>query len=190
MSKMASSRRTVPAILFVLLLGGWSPIAMSQQAPDGKPEGGLVLVEDGIAKSVIVADGAQSASEQWAVEELQKHIEEMSGAKLAVVAPDKAPAGQTLIVIGNKTAAKVCPDVKLDGLGPEGFLIQSSAGRLVIAGGEKRGTLYGVYTLLESLGVRWWSPKETFVPRNKTVTVRSMDLRETPPLEYREVMYG
>jgi len=189
----ATRTSVVAALAFVIALPAGRACAQSPLAAPAAQPTGLVLVEEGAAKSVIVADPAVSPSEQWAVSELQTHLEQISGAKLGTLAPDDLPRVRLaggMIVVGARTAAKVAPEVKLDGLGDEGFVIKVAGNRLIVAGGEKRGTLYGVYALLERLGVRWWTPTETFVPRAKTVTVPAMDLREVPRLEYRETMYG
>ena len=53
-----------------------------------------------------------------------------------------------------------------------------------------RGTLYGVYRLLETLGVRWFMPGEfgQRVPRSKTLTFRG-EIRENPHFVSRTVGY-
>ena len=166
--------------------------ACAQGPSPARDAGGLVLVEDGKPTATIVAFPDLSASEQFAVEELRTFVRRITGAGLPIVTPDKAPAGKsgTTIVIGNRTVAHRHPDIDLAGLGDEGFVIKTVGDQLVIAGGEKRGTLYGVYTFLESLGCRWWYPGESTIPTMKTIRVEATDRREVPRLEYRDVLYG
>ena len=43
----------------------------------------------------------------------------------------------------------------------EAFTVQNSDDRLVIAGADKRGTIYGIYDLSEKMGVSPWECKCT-----------------------------
>src|SRR5262249_15681016 len=59
-----------------------------------------------------------------------------------------------------------------------------------IAGGRPRGTLYGVYALLEEkLGVRWFTPEIEHVPEQKHLTLGALDETHIPVLDYREVYW-
>ncbi|NLF30580.1 MAG: DUF4838 domain-containing protein [Planctomycetes bacterium] len=149
----------------------------------------LTLVTAGASDYVIVRSGDASASEQWAVTELVDHLKQMTGVELPV-RDAAAPLPAKAIVIGGSPAAALGVTIDADGLGDDGFIIRTVGDRLVIAGGPRRGTLYGVYTFLESLGVRWWAPNETTVPTRPTVTVGDLDIRQVPVLEYRDFMYG
>lgn len=81
-------------------------------------------------------------------------------------------------------------------LGHDGFIIEvvknraaGQGGDIYIYGTRPRGTMYGVYTLLESLGVRWWTPTVTHIPQRRDVAVEVGRTEETPRLEYRDMMY-
>ncbi len=57
------------------------------------------------------------------------------------------------------TCGEMAPELDLAGLGQEGYWLLTRGNCLVIAGGPPRGTLYGVYGLLEDhLGCRWFTP--------------------------------
>jgi len=51
----------------------------------------------------------------------------------------------------------------------------------------ERGTLYGAYHFLETLGVRWFFPGErgTVIPDKPNLTIDAMDLREEPHFAFR-----
>ena len=49
--------------------------------------------------------------------------------------------------------------------------------------------MYGVYTLIEAQGVRWWTPTVTYIPKTDTIAVNAGRIEETPRLEYRDMMY-
>jgi len=173
--------RMVPAGLLLVV-----PLAAgAQEAP-------LALVEDGKARSAILAAPTISVSERFAVQELQSFLEQISGPKLPVCQPGQSPEGgepAVWIVIGRSTAEARHPGLGLAELGTEGFVIKTAGNDLVIAGGDKRGTLYGVYTFLESLGCRWWSDDASTIPRLTTLRIPVTDRREVPKLVYRDLLY-
>jgi len=65
------------------------------------------------------------------------------------------------------------------------------AGNLVLAGHEKRGCLYAVYSFLQDVvGVRWWAPGETFVPKKPTLVVADdLAVSYAPQLISREMYH-
>jgi hypothetical protein len=115
----------------------------------------------------------------------------MSGARLAIV-DDAQPAGAREIVLGaaNARLAGRADVPGADKLGAEGFWLKTEPGRVIVAGGRPRGTLYGVYALLEEqLGVRWWTADAESVPQRRRVVVPPLDQVQTPAFEYREVFW-
>ncbi|NPV47956.1 MAG: DUF4838 domain-containing protein [Armatimonadetes bacterium] len=158
----------------------------------GAQEPPLTLVEGGEVRSAIVAAAGISVAERFAVQELQSFIEQMSGGKLPVCEPGQKPPGaepEACIVVGKSTVQALNPEVDLDVLGAEGFVIRTVGRDLIIAGSETRGTLYGVYSFLQSLGCRWWSDDASTIPALRTIRVPATDRQETPKLVYREVLY-
>ena len=82
-------------------------------------------------------------------------------------------------------------DLAHQDLGDEGFLIQTIGESLIIAGGRRRGTLYGVYTFLEDyLGCRWFSPKVSRIPQAPVIEIGPIERRDKPILEWREPRCG
>ena len=149
--------------------------------------GELVLAENGkSAYSIVVADKA-SPSTQYAAAELQKYLEDMTGAKLAIVS-DQQPAGPKEIVLGDNAhfqALKTGIDVAA--LGKEGYVIRTVGDHLAIVGGSLRGNMYGVYGLLEDhLGCRWFTPDCSRIPKTPKLVLGAIDDRQVPAMEYRE----
>lgn len=155
-----------------------------------RTEAEVTIVRDGRPLARIVLSALASPSEKWAAEELADHVKQMSGAELGIVTEsDTVP--QAAVILGDGPAARMLGvKINTDQLGPDGFTIKTVANRVIIAGGRQRGTMYGVYTLLESLGCRWWYPGESTVPELKTVVLPDMHLTETPALKYRDFLYG
>ena len=78
-------------------------------------------------------------------------------------------------------------NVDFKSLGPEGYVIRTVGERLVIAGGQLRGNMYGVYGFLEDhLGCRWFAPGVSRIPKSPRLAVGPIDDRQVPALEYRE----
>ena len=148
----------------------------------------FTLVENGKSDYVIVVGDKASESEKFAAEELQSHIEKMSGAKLPIVNQAPAPNAKAILLGQDLYPVKDAPDWRT--LGDDGFVLSVlDNGTVVIAGGRRRGTLYGAYTLLEKLGVRWWTPTETYIPQMKTIRIAPFSLTQKPILEYRDMLY-
>lgn len=72
-------------------------------------------------------------------------------------------------------------------LSNEEFIIKTFGTKLFIVGGQPRGTMYGVYHLLQdTCGVRWWTPWATTIPSNPNLTIPTLDKRQKPAFESRD----
>ena len=105
-------------------------------------------------------------AESNAVRELAGTLEKITGATFVVQAAtgrQRAEAGHHR---GAGAAARALfPEVALDKLGAEELVMKVKGGRLLLAGGRPRGTVYAVNRFLqEQCGVRWWTPWATNIP--------------------------
>ncbi|HZT30682.1 MAG TPA: DUF4838 domain-containing protein [Bryobacteraceae bacterium] len=148
--------------------------------------GQIRLVEGGKSSYSIVVGRDASPSERRGAAELQRYVEEMSGARLPVVSGDQSPRGPLVLVGNSRALERAGVRIPLDTLGPEGFALKTAGENLVIAGGRQRGTMYGVYTLLDKLGCRWFTPEVSRIPKQRTITVGPLDEIQKPAFEYRE----
>jgi hypothetical protein len=147
----------------------------------------LVLADKGqSAYRIVLADDA-SPSTKHGAEELQTFLQQISGAKLPIVS-DREPTGQREIILGDNAHLQELPEkIDLGTLGAEGYVIRTVGDHLVIAGGDLRGNLYGVYGLLEEhLGCRWFAPGVSRIPKHERLAVGEINDRQVPVLEYRE----
>lgn len=168
------------ALLVPALLVGCATFA-PKKAP-------MAIAQDGQALCRIVVAPDAPASTQYAAQELQRFLGEITGARFDVV-PDTEPIQKGEIVVGpNRHFRKISRGrIDLDGLGGEGYVLRSTGSHLLIAGNEPRGTLYGVYGLLEDhLGCRWFTPAVSRIPKQTRLAVPALDERTVPALEYRE----
>jgi Domain of unknown function (DUF4838)/Glycosyl hydrolase family 67 N-terminus len=146
----------------------------------------LKLVQEGKSTYSIVISTDASPSEKHGAQELQKFLEEMSGARLPVVT-DAQTARGNLVLVGNSKLLKA--SIPFDSLGPEGFALKTDGKNLIIAGGRQRGTMYGVYTFLEKLGCRWFTSDVSRIPKIRTITAGPLDETQKPAFEYREPFF-
>jgi hypothetical protein len=151
------------------------------------PAADLILTDSGKSDFRIVIAADAGPSTQYAANELQSFLKQISDAELPIVT-DREPASGHEIVLGQSGHLKaLATAIDFKKLGDEGYVIRTVGPHLVIAGGAKRGNLYGVYGLLEDhLGCRWFSAEVSRIPRMRRVVVRTLEETKIPVLEYRE----
>jgi hypothetical protein len=138
----------------------------------------------------IVISANALPSEKYAAEELRTYLQKITGVALPVVT-DAEPGGRKEILLGNvRQLTDLKRKVDFAALGEEGFHLRTEGSRLLIAGGGPRGTLYGVYALLEEhLGVRWFTPEVETVPRTNRLILPALDFMFVPRLQSRDVFW-
>jgi len=149
----------------------------------------LTLVENGKSTYSICLSSQASPSEKRGAAELQKFLGEMSGAQLPVITDTAKPKGNLILVGRGKLTDKMKLSIDYAKLGDEGFALKTSGKHLVIVGGRQRGTMYGVYTLLDKLGCRWFTREVSRIPKTPTIRVPVLDEAQTPAFEYREPFF-
>jgi hypothetical protein len=138
--------------------------------------------------SIVIASNALP-SERYAASELQQYLEKICGARLPITT--NATKTRHEILVGDSAQLRsLGGPIDWRKLGTDGFVLRTVGQRLIIAGGKPRGTLYGVYSLLEDkLGVRWFTPEVETVPRLPRLTLARLNETNVPALEYREVFW-
>lgn len=137
---------------------------------------------------IVVADDAPAPTRR-AAEELQRFLGEISDSVYPIVS-DRERSREGDIVLGvNAQTKQHIREAEVAALGSEGYILRADKGRLYIAGGEPRGTLYGAYALLEEfLGCRWFTPEVSRIPKVASIAIptRELSITHIPALEYRE----
>ena len=148
------------------------------------------------AYTIVVPEKA-SPSQRYAAEELRDFTEKTTGVKLTIVT-DAAPLPTKAILLGETrwTAGLTgCGD----GASPsrddggvvattDGFRLVARPPHLLVVGAPDRGTLYGVYELLERFaGCRWYSSWCSKIPRlDRFAVPAALDDTQVPALMMRE----
>jgi hypothetical protein len=162
-------------------------LAVAAQSPP-KPAP-VVLADHGRSDFTIVIAKDAAPPVRYAAEELQRWLAEITGAQLAVATDDHAAPPHALLVGGSKATKALGLGERLAQLREEQYLLHRDGGRLVIAGGGSRGTLYGVYGLLQDhLGCRWFTPAVSRIPRRERLELPEVDQTRAPAFEYRDVL--
>ncbi len=146
----------------------------------------LALAKEGKSDYSILVAEAAPPSEEHAALELQKFLEEITGARLAIVTDAEEAMGKLVLLGDSKAMRKLAPDITFDKLGGEDFVLRTAGDHLIIAGGKPRGTMYGVYGLLDRLGCRWFTPEVSVIPNKPTLSVYPLNETHRPAFEYRD----
>ena len=152
--------------------------------------GGRVrLAEGGRALCSIVVPPDALELEQLAARELADHLEQVVGDRPPVV--DAATEGTRILVGRSPDIEQMVADVDLAALGTDGILMRTVGDDLVLSGGRPRGVLFAVFTFLQDIvGVRWWAPDATHVPREPSLAIDRLDVAYRPPFDLRHFRTG
>ncbi len=147
----------------------------------------MQIASDGTARCVIVTQPGATPAEHTAAEELSSMLKQITGATFETrELTDNAP--ESAIIVGpGPLAAKFFPEVDLSKFGGEEYVIRTQGGRLLLAGGRPRGTLYAVCRFLQDeLGVRYYAPWSTHIPKRSSLSLGRLNSRGKPAFEYRD----
>ena len=156
-------------------------------------------------KAFCIADGGKTAKiyvspEDWegvirAAKDLEDDIFKVSGTKAEIIEGNQ-PAEKFVIIgtIGKSPLIdKMVSENKLDVSTIKGqwesFIIQTVGENLVVAGSDKRGTIYGIYDISEKIGVSpwyWWAD----VPARKSTSLyvkAGKYVQPSPKVKYRGI---
>jgi len=192
-------------LLFLLLTG----LALPAQALDGtsyvtakKQKGSFPLETNGKAAPLY------ASAQDWpgvvrAAKDLQADINRVTSVT-PTLTTDKAPTGKEVVLIGtigkSPLIDQLVRDKKLDVSGVAGkweVFVEQIVEKpmpgvdraLVIAGSDKRGTIYGIYDLSEQMGVSpwyWWADVPT--PHQKALYVSAgRHTQGEPKVKYRGI---
>jgi hypothetical protein len=154
-------------------------------------KGRSVIVENGTSSYSIVIPEKAKPWEQYAAEELSKYIEKMSGAKLPVVV-DNSRESEYEFILGASNKRLKSMDIKFDSKkwGVNGFTLKTKDRKIIIAGGNPRGVIYGVLDVLDKWGIRFFNEDITRIPEHKTLILSNLDETVKPSFSIRDISIG
>lgn len=166
---------------FIIILCSVLICAMSTMASN-------VLFKNGKSKYQIAISAEASSSEQTAAKELQAYIKQIGGVELPITNLLNSNGPKIFVGYNDRVSQLVGKqDITPD---YEGFTYCNKGKHLIIYGGSKRGTMYGVFSFLEDqFGVRWYTPNCTKVPKLKKWDFVTLHHSEEPAIQYRYSNY-
>jgi hypothetical protein len=147
-----------------------------------------VLARDGKALYQIALANDAIPAEKTAAEQLQKYLQQVTGAPFTIRLEGDVAATAPQILVGTGTRVKkLLPQQDWSALGHDGIVVKTSGKSLILAGGRPRGSLYAVFQFLEDAAeCRWWTPAAATIPQRRTLSVAPQNTIYTPPFPYRE----
>lgn len=134
----------------------------------------ITLVKKGKSKYSIVLAADANANEQRAASLLQEYIFKIAGCKIPIADS-----------ISNYSLTIRC-NLLINN--PDGFSIKTAGENIYIEGGNKKGCVYAVITLLEKyLGCNYYSPTFKNIPTRKNIVLPDINLSDEPKNDCRIV---
>lgn len=155
----------------------------------------VVLWSEGTTNFDIIVGKEASPSEHTAARELSVYLEKVSGLKYPireVTAHEDVEGDEILrqsvkkhLCVGYISCSMIHKGCSHYSADDESFEIVEYDGNILINGGQKRGTLYAVYTLLEDqVGIHWYTPSYTHIPSRTSCSLRDTGYN-SPCVPYR-----
>ena len=193
-----SYRHTVQTIAFgAALFAAIFTTGFTQAAPP-RPSGPILVASGGHVRVSIVLGERPTESYQYAAAELAKYLKNLSGAEVAIIKDAEVasrPSQEAMVVVGGidvgKTAREAAGALHMNfsGLKPDGFLIKTGKLRnravVVVAGNDGASTMYGVYELIERLGVTFRLTGDIIPKPKDPLLIPSLDVRMEPAMPRR-----
>jgi hypothetical protein len=181
--------RALPIALCVALAGSTPGLAQAAPLTASFSTSMISLVENGNARAVIILNANAADDEKLAAQELQSYLQKISGAN--VIISQTAGENRLPIFIGDAGATPQLLSA-IKGKDPASFVLKADDGGVRVVGSTPEGTRFGVYELLEQLGVRWFMPGElgTVVPQSKTISIRAQQTVQVPSFRGRWMNAG
>ncbi len=153
-------------------------------------ETGIVLTQDGTSRYSIVLPSAATEYEERAAQVLQNYLLQIAGTPLPIIKANVHRSRYEILLGQNERLDELSLGINLNSLKSDGFIIRTDSMRLIIAGGNEKGTLYGVYTFLEKyLGCRMYSPKVKVIPQQERIALGTINDMQVPVIGFRDTHY-
>ena len=196
---MNLQRQLILAVLVVLPFAGW---ASGLTVTDSPGAGDYVLASGGTTPAIL-AENSENRAVLWAAGDLAMDFERVTGVKPSVVS-SSASSSKIGVIVGTIGSSAIIDQLAASGKlttngisgGWESYVLQlvknplpGVDAALVIAGSDRRGTIFGIYQLSEMIGVSpwyWWA--DVPVAHKDTLAIHGDLLTQGPPaVKYRGI---
>ena len=161
------------------------------------PSPTYAMVDNGVAKAVIVIPDQPIPIEEYAARELQYHIQESTAVTLSIVQESAVRPQDMLPVYIGHTQAALDLGMDLGALGPRSYAIRTEPDGIFIAGHDEAGsaldltkdagTLFGVYALIRNdMGAKWLWPGKLGeeIPQHQSIAIPHYNVVEQAQLQH------
>jgi hypothetical protein len=150
----------------------------------------IVLTDNNTSRYTILIPSHATTYEQRAADVLQNYLMQISGAALPIITAGKHRSPYEIVLGQNERIDELNTGINYQVLKEDGFVIKTDSSRLIIAGGNEKGTLYGVYSFLEKyLGCRMYTPTVKIIPSNSHITLGKINNQQVPLIGFRDTHY-
>ncbi|MGC4102413.1 glycosyl hydrolase 115 family protein [Ferruginibacter sp.] len=167
-----------------------TPLQYIQQV---KSTGAFTIVADGRATTIFI-DPSDDKAVIRAAKDLGDDIKKVSGIPAEITTGNPQPSSIIIGTIGkSKLIDRLIAQKKINIADIKGkwesFLIQTVDGNLIVAGSDRRGTIYGIYDISEKIGVSpWYFWADAPVKKSKALFVKAGRYIQDPPkVKYRGI---
>ena len=161
------------------------------------------LFENGVPRAAVVVGADADEFHRFVAEELQAHLERLSGGRLPIVTDAELPLDlehgpATLILVGGPDANAAVRRLADQGAvdftvlqAEGGYLLKTVAldghAAIVAGGNDPAGTMYAAYELLERLGIVFQLSNDVVPERKPTLDLPELDVAVNPARKFRGV---
>ncbi len=170
-----------------LVAAGVTFLPHSVLAAAAKPEAGTPISLKSLAAYQIIVPDQANPTEQRAAEKLQHYLNGLSHKDLALKKEADYKSGPAFFIGQTRYANTRKIDLKT--LKEDGFALHPAGKNLVIAGGTGKGTLYGIYGLLELWSFRMYTSSAIRTPTASSVSIPKIQVVVVPFVQYRTISY-
>ena len=193
---MKKISRTILSIIVMIAIA--MPAKAAESFVSFSPEKGFIWIKDGKALPILI-DKNDFKGVLRAANDLKQDANQVTGTTPDII---HQPSGKRAVIVGSISQSQwikqLIAQKKLDGTELQGkqekFIIQTIANpfegmdeAVVIAGSDKRGTIYGIYELCEQMGVSpWYYWADVPVQKHATISIKEGTYTDgEPAVKYR-----
>ena len=149
------------------------------------------IAAKGKSEYFIVREAKISESDEpldFAAEELQRHLELISKVCIPIRNEKTLPEHCLILWHADDDLNAICSKAQSETVSlPEDAFVMKTVDSSILLGGTYRGVLYAVYSFLEKLGCRWYTPGPDgeIMPKKEVIAVEPLNVREVPSFRRR-----
>lgn len=148
---------------------------------------GWMMGAEGESAWLIAVPSDTHQAVRFAAEELQRYLQQITGARLPVREFAQLPHPNLLALAPNEAAATQLLQNYPAIAQRDGFYLQATRQGVLLSGERPRSLLYAAYTFLTHLGCRWLGPGDEVIPQRATLVLEPLTLTEAPVFANRDL---